>query len=96
METTTQFPVDQGTVVEVTCSYFDAVNEGSNRLTCISGTDFTFSKEPSCSIPGLLNKLGLYLAKPVKIFCDEATIRAQYVPFALYSSSLCHHCLKLL
>ena len=61
MKTTTQFPVIQGTVVEVTCSYSDAVNEGSNEVTCTSGTDFTFSKEPSCLIPGRLNKLGLYL-----------------------------------
>ena len=52
METTTQFPVDPGTVVEVTCSYSDAVNEGSNEVTCTTGTDFTFSQEPSCSIPG--------------------------------------------
>ena len=52
METTTQFPVHQGTVVEVTCSYSDAANEGDSEVTCISGTDFTFSKEPSCSTSG--------------------------------------------
>ena len=53
METTTQFPLDSGTVVEVTCSYSNAVNEGSSEVTCITGTVFTFSVEPSCSIPGM-------------------------------------------
>ena len=57
METTTQFPVDPGTVVEVTCSNSDAVFEGSSQVTCTIGTDFTFSEEPSCSIPGLSNYL---------------------------------------
>ena len=53
IETTTQFPVDTGTVVEVACSDTDAVNEGSSEVTCTAGTDFTFTKEPSCShIPG--------------------------------------------
>ena len=52
IETTTQFPVIQGTVVEVTCSDTNAVNEGSNQVTCTVGTEFTFSEEPSCSIPG--------------------------------------------
>ena len=53
METTTKFPVNPGNVVEVTCSNSDAVNKGSNQVTCTIGTDFTFSEEPSCSIPGL-------------------------------------------
>ena len=53
METKTEFPVSPGTVVEVTCSYSDAINEGSSQVTCITGTIFTFSEEPSCSIPGL-------------------------------------------
>ena len=53
METTTQFPVHHGTVVEVTCTYLDAENEGSSEVTCIAGTEFTFLKEPSCIIPGL-------------------------------------------
>ena len=57
METTTQFPVIQGTVVEVTCSDSDAINEGSNQVTCTIGTDFTFSEEPSCSIPGIYQYL---------------------------------------
>ena len=52
IKTRTQFPVDTGTVVEVTCSYSDAVNDGSSEVTCTAGTDFTFSEEPSCSIPG--------------------------------------------
>ena len=52
MKTTTQFPVNPGTVVAVTCSYSDAVNEGASQVTCITGTVFTFSKEPSCSIAG--------------------------------------------
>ena len=52
MKTTTKFPVNPGTVVEVTCSYSDAVNEGSSQVTCITGTAFTSSKEPSCSIAG--------------------------------------------
>ena len=52
IKTTTQFPVNSGTVVEVACSYSDAVNKGSSEVTCTSGTDFTFSKEPSCLITG--------------------------------------------
>ena len=53
METTTQFPVDTGTVVEVTCSNSEYVKKGSSELTCKTGKIFTFSVEPSCSIPGL-------------------------------------------
>ena len=51
IETTTHFPVDPGTVVEVTCSDTNAVLEG-NSITCITGSIFAFTKEPSCSIPG--------------------------------------------
>ena len=54
METTTQFPVDSGTIVEVTCSYYDAVNKGSSEVTCIAGRNFTFSEKPRCTIPGNL------------------------------------------
>ena len=50
--TITQFPVDTGAVVEVTCSYSDAINEGSNEVTCKAGKIYSFSKEPSCSISG--------------------------------------------
>ena len=52
MKTTTQFPVNPGTEVEVTCSYSDAVNLGSSEVACITGTAFTSSKEPSCSVAG--------------------------------------------
>ena len=69
METTTQFPVNQGTVVEVTCSYSDAVNEGSNEVTCTSGIDFTFSEEPTCSISGQQNNKEYY--KIIKILHHE-------------------------
>ena len=36
--------------MEVTCSNSDAVNEGSNEVTCTTGTIYTFSKEPKCSL----------------------------------------------
>ena len=39
--------------MEVTCSYSDAVNEGSSEVTCTTGTIFTFSTEPTCPLPGL-------------------------------------------
>ena len=50
METTVQFPVDYGTVVEITCSDLDAVNTGSKLLTCVYGMDYSFELEPSCSL----------------------------------------------
>ena len=53
IETTTQFPVDPGTVVEVTCTDADAVNKGSSEVTCKSDTSFTYVTEPSCEIPGI-------------------------------------------
>ena len=53
MKTTTQFPVNPGTVVEVTCLHSDAVNKGNSGVTCITGRLYTFSTEP-CSIPGKL------------------------------------------
>ena len=63
IKTATQFPVNTGTVVEVECSYSDAVNEGSNEVTCSTGTLFTFSKEPNCFIAGnfksYFDKVGL-------------------------------------
>ena len=52
MKTSVQFPVNPGKVVEVTCSYSDAVNEGNSEVICEQRTDFTFSKEPSCLIQG--------------------------------------------
>ena len=39
--------------MEVTCSDSDAVNGGSSQVTCTMGTDFTYSTDPSCSIPGM-------------------------------------------
>ena len=53
MKTTTQFPVDPGTVVEVTCTYHNAVNQGSSQVTCTSVTSFTYETEPSCEIQGM-------------------------------------------
>ena len=54
MKTTKQFPVNPGTVVEVTCSDADVVNKGSSVITCVTETVFTYSDlEPDCKIPGL-------------------------------------------
>ena len=36
------FPVDPGTVVEVTCSDLGAVNKGSNEVTCTAETASIF------------------------------------------------------
>ena len=59
MDTTTQFPVDTGAVVKVTCSNSDAVNEGSREVTCKTGKLYTFLEEPSCLISGQLkNNVG--------------------------------------
>ena len=52
METTAKFPVHSGTVVEVTCSDPKAILKGSNRVTCVSGTGFSYMEEPMCSLPG--------------------------------------------
>ncbi|KAL5263941.1 hypothetical protein ACHWQZ_G005133 [Mnemiopsis leidyi] len=46
--TTTKFPVDPGTVVEVTCSDTGTFNNGSSQVTCASGTQFTYQIEPLC------------------------------------------------
>ena len=54
IETAAKFPVDPGTVVEVTCSDSGALNEGSNEVTCTGDTKFIYSKEPSCSDIGKL------------------------------------------
>ena len=48
IETTTKFPVDPGTVVEVTCSDNEAINFGSSEVTCTSETYFTYQREPQC------------------------------------------------
>ena len=49
-----RFPVDSGTVVEVSCITSDAFNKGSNEVTCKGGMDFSFLTEPRCSIQGLM------------------------------------------
>ena len=54
LETTTQFPVDPGTVVEVTCSETGAINTGSSEVTCTFDTYFTHQQEPNCVNPGKL------------------------------------------
>ena len=61
IETTTQFPVDPGTVVEVTCTDADAVNKGSSEITCTSHTEFSHDKEPDCVIQGISHHSGSYL-----------------------------------
>ena len=48
IEKAAMFPVDPGTVVEVTCSDSGALNRGSSKVTCTSGNVFTYSKEPFC------------------------------------------------
>ena len=53
IKTTTQFPEDRGTLVELACSDTDAVFKGNNVITCIHGRDFNFSKDPKCSISGM-------------------------------------------
>ena len=73
MEATAQFPVYQGAVVHVTCSYSDAVNDGDSEVTCKTETDFTFSKEPSCSIPGLF--IFIFITKHLLWFLFKWTQR---------------------
>ena len=55
MKTTTQFPVDAGTVVEVTCSDVDATLMGDKNVTCTLGRDFTYLNEPWCLGKGHVN-----------------------------------------
>ena len=59
LETSTQFPVNPGTVVELACSHIDAINGGSSEVTCTNGTSYAFTKEPSCLIPGLYYHVSL-------------------------------------
>ena len=50
LETTTPFPADPGTVVEVTCSDPEAKNiTGSYQVTCFSDGIFTYKSEPRCT-----------------------------------------------
>ena len=50
LETTTQFPVNPGTVVKVTCSDPGEVTGifYMYQVTCSSGTIFTYKTEPRC------------------------------------------------
>ena len=50
VETAAKFPVVQGTVVEVHCSDLGAANRGSSLVTCVSGTSYSFEREPDCSL----------------------------------------------
>ena len=63
--TTTTFPVVHGTVVEMKCSDTGALNSGSSIVTCITQTQFTYAKEPSCSNPGKLYGLYQILINPL-------------------------------
>ncbi|KAL5249732.1 hypothetical protein ACHWQZ_G018528 [Mnemiopsis leidyi] len=65
LDTTTQFPVNPGTVVEVTCSDSGAINTGSSEVTCTSGRLFTFQQEPNCSNPG--GRMYKYTYTPVTV-----------------------------
>ena len=50
LETTTQFPVISGTVVELTCLDPETtLNVGSSHVTCTSDTIFSYEIEPRCS-----------------------------------------------
>jgi hypothetical protein len=61
IKTTTQFPVVPGTAVTVKCSDSEALIKGSSEVTCSSGTDFSYSREPSCS------KIGEYLMEHLQL-----------------------------
>ena len=53
METTTQFPVDPGTVVEVKCSDPRYSNAGSSNVICATQTEFIYlTAEPWCTTEG--------------------------------------------
>ena len=56
LETTTQFPVDPGCGVEVTCSETGSINSGSSEVTCTFATYFTYQEEPNCVKPGKFSK----------------------------------------
>ena len=83
--------------MEVTCSASDAVNKGSSEVTCKTGTDFTFSEEPSCSVLGKyhnhhlntgtscsINRLHRWLTK---FYPEESEITNQDPSFTVISSS---------
>ena len=45
--TTTQFPVATGATLILSC-VLGYQNEGSDKVTCDSGTSYSFETEPSC------------------------------------------------
>jgi hypothetical protein len=56
-----------GTVVKVKCSDSEALNKGSGEVTCSSGTDFRYSKQPSCSKIGKFStKFQSAISKPAQ------------------------------
>ena len=61
MKTTTKFPVDTGTVVEVSCSDDGVTLMGDTKVTCKLGRDFSSLNEPWCSgiCPSNLDTIGL-------------------------------------
>ena len=75
METTTTFPAVEETVLEVTCSDAGAIKKGSSKVTCILGTDFSYSDEPSCSRPGRVKKNTLEEEREKNIINDNALIK---------------------
>ncbi|KAL5248076.1 hypothetical protein ACHWQZ_G017302 [Mnemiopsis leidyi] len=52
LETTAQFPVDPGTVVEVSCIDDNVTLMGDRNVTCTLGRDFSYQSEPWCSEKG--------------------------------------------
>ena len=75
METTTTFPAVAETVLEVTCSDAGAIKRGSSKVTCILGTDFSYSDEPSCSRPGKVKKNALEEESEKNIIHDNVLIK---------------------
>ena len=75
METTTTFPAVEETVLEVTCSDAGAIKRGSSKVTCILGTDFSYSDEPSCSRPGKVKKNVLKEKRTLSMIIDNALIK---------------------
>ena len=50
LRTPTQFPVDHGTEVTVTCDSSEL--RGDSVITCIDSTLFNFDEKPKCNIEG--------------------------------------------
>ena len=53
LETTTQFPVNCGTTVTVSCGPGYEL-KGDNQITCDRDTSFTYDTEPTCQKLGKL------------------------------------------